>query len=669
MNKSLLIALALSASFPLAAQEIANQDGRYIIQFKNFQGAAASVRAAGGTPVVELAPQSALAAYLPAQAVAGLQRNPNVLLVEADPRRYPMAQTTPYGITMVQADQVSDANAGNATVCIIDSGYYRNHEDLDASTRVSGSTDAGSGNWFEDSCGHGTHVAGTVSALQNTLGVRGVLNTGKINIRAEKVFDGASCAWSYSSNLVAALNACRSNTPASQKLVVSMSLGGSFSSSVENNAFQKAYSQGVLSVAAAGNGGNKRNSYPASYASVISVAAVDSNKNIASFSQQNSQVELAAPGVGVLSTVPFASSSLTVGGTSYHGENIDGSARKNATGNLFDGGLCSNSGNWSGGVVLCQRGIDSFATKVANVLSGGGVAAVIYNNASGGFAGTLSGSSAIPAISISQEDGQAILGSGKLGQSATVTNAGGAGSGYAYYDGTSMATPHVSGVAALVWSNFPGKSNADVRAALQATAEDLGPVGRDSAYGYGLVQAKAAYDYLNGAGSTPTNNPPTASFNYSCIELLCNFTDTSVDTDGTIANWDWNFGDGSGASAQNPGHTYAAGGTYDVVLTVTDNQGATGTSKRTLTVSAASSGITLSASGRKVKGVNTVDLVWSGAASGNVDVLRDATKLATVPSSSGAYTDNTGTKGGATLTYQVCESGTTTCSGTVQVIF
>ena len=84
-----------------------------------------------------------------------------------------------------------------------------------------------------------------------------------------------------------------------------MSLGGSFKSRFEETAFKDAYNAGVLSVAAAGNGGNTSYSYPASYSSVVSVAAVDSNKVVADFSQKNSQVELAAPGVSVLSTVPY----------------------------------------------------------------------------------------------------------------------------------------------------------------------------------------------------------------------------------------------------------------------------------------------------------------------------------------------------------------------------
>jgi subtilisin family serine protease len=665
MNKTLAAALCLATSLPLAAQQPAAQDGRYVIQFKSLKGAAAAVRAAGGTPALELAPQSAIAAQLPPQALAALQRNPNVVLVEPDVRRYPMGQVTPYGISMVQADQVGDGAAGNTTICIIDSGYYSAHEDLAKDSTVSGSNDSGSGPWYEDSCGHGTHVAGTISALNNTLGVKGVLGSGTVRLHAQKVFDGASCGWAYSSSLVAALNACRDSTPASQHLVVSMSLGGGLSSSFESSAFQSAYDAGVLSVAAAGNDGNKRKSYPASYPSVISVAAVDSAKNVASFSQQNNQVELAAPGVGVLSTVPFRSSSVSVGGASYLGENLDGSARTSASGTLVNGGLCSSAGSWPGRVVLCERGGDTFATKMANVVSGGGVAAVIYNNVAGGFAGTLNGTSTIPGITVLQADGQALL--NKAGQTATVDNVGGAGSGYAYYDGTSMATPHVSGVAALVWSNAPTKTNAELRAALQATAEDRGPAGLDNAYGYGIVQAKAALDRLNGGEPPPPNVPPSAGFSFACQGLSCSFTDASSDPDGTVAGWSWNFGDTAGSSDQNPVHSYGAGGTYTVTLTVTDDKSATGSTSQQVTVTAVAGGLSLSASGRKVKGVNVVDLAWSGAGGSTVDVFRDGTSLVSVSGAS-SYTDVTGDKGGATYTYQVCDAPSS-CSAVVTVAF
>jgi len=148
-------------------------------------------------------------------------------------------------------------------------------------------------------------------------------------------------------------------------------------------------------------------------------------------------------------------------------------------------------------MVVCQRGSNSFYEKVTNVKSGGGVGAVVYNNVSGGFSGTLGdgNTSSIPAIGISMEDGQALLGA--VNQTGTlVSYRTQPASGYEAWDGTSMATPHVSGVAALVWSYNPKWTNAQIRQALQATARDLGAAGRDTSYGFGLVQAAAALQYL-----------------------------------------------------------------------------------------------------------------------------------------------------------------------------
>ena len=129
-------------------------------------------------------------------------------------------------------------------------------------------------------------------------------------------------------------------------------------------------------------------------------------------------------------------------------------------------------------------------------MEGGGVAAVIYNNAEGLFSGTLGEAGDwIVAISISQEDGQTAL--GYVGAEVTVKSAAPIpGSSYEAWNGTSMATPHVSGVAALLWSANPDLTNVQIREAMDATAMDLGDPGRDVHYGYGLVQAYDALDYL-----------------------------------------------------------------------------------------------------------------------------------------------------------------------------
>jgi PKD repeat protein len=86
---------------------------------------------------------------------------------------------------------------------------------------------------------------------------------------------------------------------------------------------------------------------------------------------------------------------------------------------------------------------------------------------------------------------------------------------------------------------------------------------------------------------TPPNQAPTANFTFSCSALNCTFTSTSSDPDGTIASYSWNFGDGATSTAQNPSHSYTAGGTYTVTLRVTDNQGAqSATTSKTVTAAA-----------------------------------------------------------------------------------
>jgi PKD repeat protein len=87
------------------------------------------------------------------------------------------------------------------------------------------------------------------------------------------------------------------------------------------------------------------------------------------------------------------------------------------------------------------------------------------------------------------------------------------------------------------------------------------------------------------ATSPPPNVAPTASFTSSCVDLTCTFTDTSSDSDGTISIRSWTFGDSGTSPAANPSHTYAATGTYPVVLNVTDDGGATAAASSTVTVS------------------------------------------------------------------------------------
>jgi serine protease len=464
---------------------------RVIVNFKAGANKANFLRESKGKELLAIHGMNASAMELPEQALAALDKNPSVEFWEEDAPRKMLAQSTPYGIDMVQAPLVwPSATGANRKICIIDSGLYTAHEDHQSGKAITGYPTG----WNTDKCHHGTHVAGTIAAVNNSVGVVGVLPNG-VNLHIVKVF-GDDCAWSYASTLADAANRCVS----AGANVISMSLGGGTKSRTEETAFNNAWSAGLISVAAAGNDGNNRLSYPASYDSVISVGAVDSAKTIATFSQFNAAVDVSAPGVGVQSTVGALDlNTLAVGGSTYTGGYIDGAARSaGVTGSLVNGGLCDTVGAWSGKVVLCQRGTIDFNTKVTNVKNGGGIAAAIYNNVAGGFAGTLGTgvTSTIPAVSLSLEDGNAIIAAGGIGLSATeASTKTEPASGYEFYDGTSMATPHVSAVAALVWSYNTTWTNTRVRKALEQSAEDRGTAGRDNYYGYGIVRAKNALDY------------------------------------------------------------------------------------------------------------------------------------------------------------------------------
>jgi subtilisin family serine protease len=516
-EQSLISKLALAAKLACAAAALgaagqaaaASDTTRVIVAFK--PGTASAIRsavgAAHGTVKQEISGMDAIAVEVPVKALNGLVRNPNVVYVEEDVLRYPLGgatastgtpyqlgQLVPWGIKAVQADQLSDASTGNRTVCIIDSGYDRAHEDLSGNI-ANGEYDRGTGWWYTDENHHGTHVAGTVAAINNSgVGVVGVNPGKKLNLFIVKVF-GAD-GWAYSSTLANAVNKCGQHSAN----VISMSLGGGRPSKTEERAFDSWASKGVLSVAAAGNDGNTAVSYPAGYANVMSVAAVDESLNVASFSQFNSKVEIAGPGVNVLSTVPMgagATASLVVGSTTYAPGTMDGSPKASATAPLADFGLGDQINSAvSGKICLIARGSIDFATKVSNCQKSGGKGAVVYNNASGGFSGTLGTTvTTIPSVTASDTEGASLK--NQLGASATVTVAA---TNYAYYDGTSMATPHVSAVAALVWSYFPSCTGAQIRASLGKSAKDLNAPGRDVYTGYGLVQAKAAYDRIAAQG-------------------------------------------------------------------------------------------------------------------------------------------------------------------------
>lgn len=491
-----LALLSVGAAGTIAAAGTKDTD-RVLVKFKHGSKAHVqqALKAAGARFHYSFDSLDTFAVTVPVAALEGLKHSPEVESVEIDAPRYPMGQVTPWGVPRVQAPEAVAAGADGhgIKVCVIDSGINAAHEDF-AGVAITGEASNGLA-WNSDTCGHGTHVAGTIAAADNGLGVIGV-SPGKVALHIVKVFGNGepnNCGWSYTSTLIDATQKCQ----AAGAKVINMSLGGPSSSIAERDAFARLYQQGVLSIAAAGNDGNAGYSYPASYDSVIAVAALDKDNKRAVYSQYTSQVELAAPGSDILSTRPFRNAAITVGGDGYPATAMTGTLQSVAQAPLVSGGSCGAVGDWAGKIVLCKRGGNTFADKATKVTSAGGLAMIVYNDIAGGFTGSLTPySSTIPVVSITNSDGLALL-AGALGKDAHVSTLfESPASAYDYLSGTSMATPHVAGVAALVWSAAPQKSNQQVREALAVSALDIDATGRDINTGWGLVQAKAAAEEL-----------------------------------------------------------------------------------------------------------------------------------------------------------------------------
>jgi len=125
---------------------------------------------------------------------------------------------------------------------------------------------------------------------------------------------------------------------------------------------------------------------------------------------------------------------------------------------------------------------------------------------------------------------------------------------------------------------------------------DLGPVAAGSVVGRTATVSSSSNRatmltivLAPGDGTTPppANEAPEAVISSSCAELVCSFDSTGSTDDGTVVGWSWQFGDGQSSTEQNPQHTYAAAGEYEVTLTVTDDDGASGEAVATVTVAGA----------------------------------------------------------------------------------
>ena len=412
----LALALMVGAGWGIGEARPTGGSGESVEILIGFKGAPGSaerdfIESQGGKVVKELSQINILLVEMPeraaGKAMAAWSQRPNIVFVEENGMMYAHGQTIPWGIERIEAPAAHSVSIGTGIgIAIIDTGIDPRHEDL----RVVGGyatvncfPPAKCAAAWDDDHGHGTHVAGTAAALDNDRGVLGVAP--EANLYAVKVLDrngGGTWAGVAEGIIWAADQGIE---------VLNMSLGGGHSSTVQR-AVVYAHGEGSLLVASAGNSGGAVG-YPAAYAEVIAVSATDKDDNIASWSSRGEEVELAAPGVSVYSTLP--------------------------------------------------------------------------------------------------------------------------GNKYGTYSGTSMASPHVAGVAALVWATDSTLTNEEVRQTLQKTAEDLGL--SSSHQGYGLVRADLA------VGAEPAEPPAThtlygtvTDINSDPIEnatVIIEDTDHSASTDSS----------------------------------------------------------------------------------------------------------------------------------------
>jgi serine protease len=544
-NHTMIKRTAVTAllSVVVATFAIADESGRYVVALK--RGAlraepSALIRDVESAPrarrIASLSLINGFAADLTAAEAAAMKRSAGVRYVEPVVTRYALGrlsvrsdattrnllgQTTPFGLDMIRAREVWGVTRGETiNVVVVDTGVDYKHPDL-APNWAGGYNVITKTNDPLDDHGHGTHVAGTIAAADNDFGVIGVAPN--VRLWGVKVLNSAGSG--TSDKVIAALDwiTARKNEMGG-RWVVNLSLGSKESSAAEEEAFGEAVAEGLLVVAAAGNESTTTIpapvGYPAAYPGVIAVGAVSDNSLRASFSNQGPQVSVVAPGVSVLSSMRVGSGEIagvsTATAQQFLATGVEGSKRGTVSGEFVFCGLGRTAdfpSNVAGRIAVIQRGEITFAEKTRAAKAAGATAVVIVNNDDSAITWTLiAATDPLSAtfdwpitIGVSKQDGARLL---AARTQITVTLRP---DDYGEMSGTSMATPHVAGVAALLWGAAPAATAADLRGAIGATASDLGDTGVDPEYGAGLIDALNAAKRLApsrfGAPATPAPEP------------------------------------------------------------------------------------------------------------------------------------------------------------------
>ncbi len=250
------------------------------------------------------------------------------------------SQTIPWGILRIKANDAWNYGynpSGVIEVAVIDTGVDYNHPDLTGTVvwgvRVFSGFIFSNPIFYRDINGHGTHVAGTIAAINNSFGVVGVAPS--VEIYAIKAIDDSGSGWI--SDIIIGIEQALlgpdgildsdndgvvvGDPDDDAAEIISMSFGGTTYVKAFHDAIKYAHSLGVAFVAAAGNDSGSFPNYPAAYPEVISVGATDPSDEIAYFS--NIGVELVAPGVGIVSTYP-GGRYATLSGTSMAAPHVTG---------------------------------------------------------------------------------------------------------------------------------------------------------------------------------------------------------------------------------------------------------------------------------------------------------------------------------------------------------
>lgn len=295
LSMSLLIVLFINPETSKAD----NEKNTYIVGFNNGVNEK-FINKYGGTIKKRYKYMSAISVKLNDESAKKIAENPNISYVEKDDKVHIMGQEVSWGFLHVNAfDNDIDLNSrygSGVKIGLIDTGIDYYHEDLNV---VGGESFIDGTTSYMDDNGHGSHVAGIISSLDNEVGVLGVAS--EADLYAIKVLDENGDG--NHSDLIEGIEWAISN----DMDIINMSLGSDTNSKALKEIIDRAYSEGILIIASAGNAGyNKKGSitYPAKYSSVISVGAINEDNNIAEFSSVGRELELVAPGVGIISTVP-----------------------------------------------------------------------------------------------------------------------------------------------------------------------------------------------------------------------------------------------------------------------------------------------------------------------------------------------------------------------------